>query len=241
MGRRRRDPTPAPRAPALNAPFADLGKRYRVVTSKPTPPPAAKSVGDDGADEPDPFTRAMAGVVPLARAGDRRIDRPPPASAGRRPVSEEAEALAVLSDLVEGGTCFDITDTREYVEGAIVGLDPRVLRRLRHGDYAWQAHLDLHGMTSEPARVAVNRFLADAVTAGHRCVLVVHGRGHNSKDQVPVLKERLKVWLARGRAARVVLAFTTARACDGGAGALYVLLRRDRTRRAIRVMEGAKQ
>ena len=49
------------------------------------------------------------------------------------------------------------------------------------------------------------------------------------------------MWLARGRSARIVLAFTTARPCDGGAGALYVLLRRDRTRRAIRVVEGAKR
>src|SRR5206468_4154134 len=166
---------------------------------------------------------------------------PAPAGAARTPVSEEAEALAALSDLTRGATRFDITDTREYVEGAIVGLDPRVLRRLRRGDFAWQDHLDLHGMTSETARVAVDRFLADSVALGHRCVLIVHGRGHNSKDQTPVLKERLKSWLARGRTARIVLGFTTARPCDGGAGALYVLLRRDRRRRPIRVTEGAKR
>ena len=73
--------------------------------------------------------------------------------------------------------------------------------------------------------------LLEQLPGGHRCVLIVHGRGHNSKDHTPVLKERLKSWLARGAAARkVVLAFTTARPCDGGAGALYVLLRRDRRR-----------
>ena len=182
----------------------------------------------------------MAGVVPLRGSG-RRVDRPAPAGDGRRPVSDEAEALAMLSDLVDGSAVFDVTDTREYVEGAIVGLDPRVLRRLRRGDYAWQAHLDLHGDTSDEARAAVDRFLVAAANAGHRCVLIVHGRGRNSKDQLPVLKERLKSWLARGRAARLVLAFTSARPCDGGAGALYVLLRRDRTRRPIRVLEGAKR
>jgi DNA-nicking Smr family endonuclease len=51
----------------------------------------------------------------------------------------------------------------------------------------------------------------------------------------------LKSWLAHGRTAKVVLAFTTARAHDGGAGALYVLLRRDRSARPIRVIEGAKR
>jgi DNA-nicking Smr family endonuclease len=72
-------------------------------------------------------------------------------------------------------------------------------------------------------------------------VLIVHGRGLNSKDNVPVLKERLKVWLAHGSIGKVVLAFTTARACDGGAGALYVLLRRARGGRPLQVTEGAKR
>ena len=218
--------------PALNAPFAELGKRLRAVPATP-PPPAPR------AEEPDIFAHAMEGVVPLPpeRA---RVAGPAPAGVPRPPVGEEAEALAALSDFTHGVTRFDITDTREYVEGAIVGLDPRVLRRLRRGDFSWQAYIDLHGMTSETAHAAVDRFLVESVAHGYRCVLIVHGRGHNSKDQTPVLKERLKSWLARGRAARIVLGFTTARPCDGGAGALYVLLRRDRRRRPIRVTEGAK-
>ena len=226
-------------SPSLNAPFADLGKRLRTQrAAAPPPPPSAPPAPRD---EPDLFTTAMNGVVPLARSRGGRIDRPAPAPTGRRPVSEEAEALAELSDLVGGSGRFDISDTREYIEGAVVGLDPRLLRRLRRGDFVWQAYLDLHGMTADAARVSVERFLGEAVRAGLRCVLIVHGRGLNSKDQTPVLKERLKVWLARGRPARVVLAFTTARPCDGGAGALYVLLRRDRTRRPIEVTEGAKR
>jgi len=56
-----------------------------------------------------------------------------------------------------------------------------------------------------------------------------------------VLKERLKSWLAHGTIGKVVLAFATARPCDGGAGALYVLLRRDRRARPITVTEGAKR
>ena len=222
------------RRKALNAPFADLEKQLRALP-RPAPPPPAPRV-----EEPDLFAHAMEGVARLPREGAARIEGPAPAGAARPPVGEEAEALAALSDLARGAARFDISDTREYVEGAIVGLDPRVLRRLRRGDFAWQDHLDLHGMTSATARVAVDRFLAESVALGHRCVLIVHGRGRNSKDQTPVLKERLKSWLARGRAARIVLGFTTARPCDGGAGALYVLLRRDRRRRPIRVTEGAK-
>jgi DNA-nicking Smr family endonuclease len=235
----------SPRARALNAPFADLGKRLRgrpvAAPPRPAPSPAEARPATEP-DEPALFASAMREVVPLPSDMRARVAGPGPAAAGvRPPVSEEAEVLAELSDLVAGATAFDISDTREYVEGAVVGLDPRLLRRLRRGEFALQAHLDLHGLTADEARPAVDGFLTAAARAQHRCVLIVHGRGLNSKDQVPVLKERLKIWLARGRAAHVVLAFATARPCDGGAGALYVLLRRDRGKRPIRVTEGAKR
>src|SRR5262249_54867806 len=162
-----------------------------------TPKAHAAGVSTAGGGETDLFASAMAGVVPLARGPNTRIEGPAPALGGPRPMSEEAEALAALSDLVAGVAHFDITDTREYV----VGLDPRVLRRLRRGDFAWQAHLDLHGLTAAEARDAVDRFVLESFRVGRRCVLVVHGRGLNSKDRTPVLKERLKSWLARGRIA----------------------------------------
>jgi DNA-nicking Smr family endonuclease len=81
-------------------------------------------------------------------------------------------------------------------------------------------------MLREEARDAVEQFITKARKDKHRCVLIVHGRGHNSKDNIPVLKGLLKSWLERGRVAKSVLAFCSARPHDGGAGAMYVLLRR---------------
>ena len=228
----------------LNAPFRGLRSRLDSIEPAPTrasvPAPAASTVAQPPDDE-RLFERAMEGVERLALGSRERVEQAPPAADGRPPFSEDAEALAALSDLVRGDAAFDISETREYVEGHVVGLDPRLLRRLRRGDFAWQAHLDLHGSTAAQARDAVERFVVEGVRHGHRCVLIVHGRGLNSKDQMPVLKEHMKSWLARGRIGRHVLAFTSARACDGGAGALYVLLRRDRKARPIRVTEGAKR
>jgi DNA-nicking Smr family endonuclease len=229
----------------LNAPFRGLRSRLETrvrATPAPPPPPAPLPPSAPAPiDDEALFRRAMTGVDALAPSARSRVAGPTPAASPRTPVSEDAETLAALSDLVSGEGAFDISDTREYVEGHVVGLDPRLVRRLRRGDFAWQTHLDLHGMTAAEARDAVERFVSTAVRAGHRCVLVVHGRGHNSKDQVPVLKESMKSWLARGRVGRHVLAFTSARPTDGGAGALYVLLRRDRKRRPITVTEGAKR
>src|SRR5690348_11346511 len=95
MGRRGRDGSAAGPG-ALNAPFADLAKRLPRRAPAPAPPPPPPP------PERDPFAAAMEGVVPLRREPDARVGAAPPAGALRRPVSEEAEALAVLSDLVEG-------------------------------------------------------------------------------------------------------------------------------------------
>ena len=81
-------------------------------------------------------------------------------------------------------------------------------------------------MTAAAARDAVERFVLSSVMKGLRCVLIIHGRGLNSQDQMPVLKKRMSSWLKRGRLKRLVLAFATAQPCDGGAGAMYLLLRK---------------
>jgi DNA-nicking Smr family endonuclease len=138
----------------------------------------------------------------------------------------DLETLRELEALVSGEAPFDIADTDEYVEGHVSGLDPALVRKLRGGEYSVQGHADLHGLTREEARREVVRFLKESRRRGQRCVLLVHGRGLHSEEQVPVLKEALRSWLATARFGRHVLAFATARPQDGGAGALYVLLRR---------------
>jgi DNA-nicking Smr family endonuclease len=96
--------------------------------------------------------------------------------------------------------------------------------------------------TSDAALAEVEQFVFRCVNSGLRCVLIVHGRGRNSPGQVPVLKDRLKQWLTRGKLGRLVLAFSTARAHDGGPGALYVLLRRERgQKQPVIVLNGAKR
>jgi DNA-nicking Smr family endonuclease len=177
------------------------------------------------ATDADLLAEAMAGVVPLADR-DRVVSPPAEPWAKVRAVDEAKAVEAYLRDLVDGVVPFDIADTEEYIEGAVQGFDRRTLRSLRRGEIAIQGHIDLHGMTRDEARDAVARFVKGAHGRGLRCVLIVHGRGLNSKDQIPVLKEKLKAWLTRGSIGTKVLAFASARPYDGGAGAVYVLLRR---------------
>lgn len=229
--------------PHAAAPAGGSSAAPRASAHGPGRPPARgiapAAVAEPGGEEL--FAAAMRDVRPLderQRAVVPPARRPP----RRRPIEDpDAEVLAALSDLVSGEGAFDITDTTEFVEAAVAGVDRRLVRRLRRGDFAFRRHLDLHGMTVDGARSAVAEFLQAALRDGERCVLIVHGRGLNSRDRVPVLKRHLVAWLSRGAWARVVLAFSSARPCDGGAGALYVLLRRKRNRKKeVEVTEGGK-
>jgi DNA-nicking Smr family endonuclease len=102
-------------------------------------------------------------------------------------------------------------------------IGPDVMRKLRRGVWAVQAQTDLHGLRRDEARQLLASFLHGAVAQGLRCVQVVHGKGYGSPGQHSVLKRAVPSWLVQ---ATEVVAFTQARASQGGSGALLVLLRR---------------
>jgi DNA-nicking Smr family endonuclease len=212
----------------FNTPFKSLAALKKAKAPEPPrkapppPPPPSKPRRSPEEDEAALFLSAVDGVEQLTDRGEP----PPPNPRLPELIDENAEALAELSELVAGQGTFDLADTDEFIEGAAPGVDGRLMRSLRRGDFSVQGHLDLHGMTQVEAREAMERFISESRRAGKRCVLIIHGRGLHSKDQIPVLKERLKVWLSQKRIGQAVLAFATARPHDGGAGAVYVLLRR---------------
>ena len=212
----------------FNDPFGKLKELRKqasapVVAPRPAPPPTPRPRPEP--TDADLWAAAIEGARPVeernkvVEPGRRR----PPAPAFWHP---DLDALKELEALVSGEAPFDISDTDEFIEGWVSGLDPALVRKLRRGEFSVQAHLDLHGKSRAEAKGEVDGFLRRSREQGKRCVLLVHGRGLHSRDQVPVLKEALQSWLATARFGRHVLAFATARPQDGGAGAVYVLLRR---------------
>jgi len=103
------------------------------------------------------------------------------------------------------------------------GVQNSVMRKLRRGQYRSEAELDLHRLTAVQAHQALTSFILHCQRRHLRCVRIIHGKGLGSKDQRPVLKGRVNQWL---RQWDDVLAFCSARPCDGGSGATYVLLRK---------------
>jgi DNA-nicking Smr family endonuclease len=169
------------------------------------------------------FTEAMEGVTLISRENYVekifQIELPE----GSR-YKDDAEVLEKLKNLVRYGTGFNVSETPEYIEGTGYHVHPEIARRLHRGDYSIQAFVDLHGLLVEDAKEVFEKFLKLAVTTGKTGVLVIHGRGLSSPSE-PILKNKVIEWLTRGPWRKWVVAYSSARKCDGGAGATYVLLR----------------
>jgi DNA-nicking Smr family endonuclease len=137
---------------------------------------------------------------------------------------DEHESVEPLKELIKNGTGFVVSLTPEYVEGTANKVSPEVARLLHKGYFSIQAHIDLHGLGVNDAHQAFDRFLNKSVMVGKRAVLIIHGRGLSSPHK-PILKTKVYKWLTSAPWHKWVIAFSSARLCDGGAGATYVLLR----------------
>lgn len=178
---------------------------------KPRPPPSADDIAL--------FQDAVGAVKRIHH--DRVVLRPPapppqPTQTRRDAEQVRRELLLPLPELLDP----DAAEPLRYLRD---GLNPRLLLQIGRGQFSVQDQIDLHQMTGAEARVVIKQFLDQAIDRGQLCVKIVHGKGRHSSPQGPVLK-RITDCLLRQR--RDVLAFRSARANDGGSGAVIVLLTR---------------
>lgn len=215
-----------PALEGFNRPFEGLKELLRrngktiepdapIPAARPRPP--VQEVSDE-----DAFAEAMAGVARMDRA-PLDVARAPIAIRSAHPAPDED--ILTLRRLIETGSGFVICDTPEYIEGVGRRAPPDIARRLHRGDFAVQAHLDLHGLTVAAAQDRFDAFLRESIADDRNAVLIIHGRGLSSPGE-PVLKTKVAQWLSSGPWNKWIVAFASARMCDGGSGATYVLLRR---------------
>ncbi|MEY4677053.1 MAG: hypothetical protein RLZZ470_1560 [Pseudomonadota bacterium] len=166
------------------------------------------------------FKRAIGKVQPISHA-----PRVPLAPAPAKPVAlqQQLDNDKVLRESLSDD--FDVStllDTDDELSFRRPGIGTDVTQKLRKGHWSLQGQIDLHGMRSDEAREALGQFIRDASKRGWRCVRVVHGKGLGSPGKTPVLKGKVLRWLVQKIE---VLAFVQAKASEGGAGALVVLLK----------------
>jgi DNA-nicking Smr family endonuclease len=165
------------------------------------------------------FRAAVRDVAPLAQTPSAAgLAKPKPSVRLRKTTAPALSGLpadepASTADLVTGD------EALSFQRG---GVRTQVMRRLRRGLYPIDDELDLHGLSQTAARDQLADFIAHSRDRGCRCVRIIHGKGYRSGARGPVLKTAVNLWLRRHLD---VMAFVSARAMDGGTGAMYVLLR----------------
>ena len=175
-------------------------------------------------DDASLFREMMGDVKPLP--SDNRIPpstkRPAPSDRSGHYSDDIGEPYSPQSPFTQS----DYVDSvlpEENLFFARPGLQHKVSKRLRQGQIPIEADLDLHGFTIEEAAHALDEFIDMAQENDLRCVIVVHGKGHRSEENKPVLKSQINHWLRQHDG---VMAFSSAMPKHGGVGAMYVILRR---------------
>ena len=168
-------------------------------------------------DDRSLWRRTMRGVTPLAperAAREPEEDKPDiePEQRPHRLIRAPLKRATPLPPLAPGDS---------------PGVDRRTAEKFRRGQLAVEARLDLHGMTQEEAHRALVGFVRRAHENGLRTVLVITGKG-GFGDARGVLREAVPRWLNESDLRPRVLSCAWAQLKHGGAGALYVLLRRQR-------------
>ena len=163
-----------------------------------------------GMDDDSAWEQAMSDVEPL----DEDVGEPEAGETQKGPETGLAEHFRQRQDAtptVTGDTTF--------------AFDRRTYERLKEGHIKIEAQVDLHGCTQEEAFVSVNKFLDEAWFEGRRFLLVITGTG-TARDGGGVLRSAVPGWITDGAHRERLIGIGPADNRHGGAGALYVLLRR---------------
>ncbi len=178
-------------------------------------------------DDENLFASAMSGVERLNPDQGRQVaEKPVPPEP--MDVDPEEFGKRQFQKFMRGEIEFDLEYTDEYMQGQVKGLDSKIFRQLKSGGLSVEAHLDMHGLNAEQAYEHLLFFVRESYLQGYRCLLLITGRGKNSPGGYSVLKQAAQDWLTKEPLRKIVLGFCTALPKDGGAGALYVLLRKQK-------------
>ncbi|KAB0536581.1 SMR domain protein [Xanthomonas citri] len=171
---------------------------------------------DDGAL----FRAAIGAVKPIREVAPPANAKPRPKPRARMAERDDAEAHTEFARLLRDSAPLEAGDIASYRRE---NLPSRVFQRLKRGQFSVQDELDLHGATAAQAESLLRQFLLEAHAHEHGCVRIIHGKGLQSDNGAPVLKNLMDRLL---RQRNDVLAFHSAPPTQGGTGALLVLLAR---------------
>ncbi len=205
-------------------PFEKLRKKIESKSAVPASAPVRQKKKEQFTDE-ELFSLAMDEVQEIEEFRSLACAHPRKKIASHTgKVDPDREALTILGEIAEGRRPIHLPDTQEYVEWKNPDCRDDIIQILHSGHFSIQSFLDLHGCTVPEAEEELDEFFKESFKKGLRCVKIIHGRGLRSTKGARI-KEAVVKRLS-GHFRRDIIAYVSARQCDGGLGALYVLLKK---------------
>jgi len=180
-------------------------------------------------DEPANFLKEMQGVEKIEQdkiSSQKKINEVTQSIDYRRNAAQK-HAEKYENFLTDGEV--EQVEPQEILSFKISGIQPNVFKNLKNAKYRFDYHLDLHRMTVKQARDAIYKLISSAEVEDFRCFLITHGKGEKSEHPAK-LKGYVNHWLKQ---IEQVVAFHSALARHGGAGSVYVLLKKPKQKRKI--------
>lgn len=180
-------------------------------------------------DDTDSFLGEMQGIKKLNQdkvlSGSRAKNKKQ--SLDYRRKAAEKQSRKFQNFLTDGEV--EAVEPQEILSHKISGIQPNVFKNLKNARYSFDYHLDLHRMSVSQARQVVYKLISSAEVEEFRCLLITHGKGERSQHPAK-LKSYVNHWLKQ---IEQVIAFHSALAKHGGAGSVYVLLKKPKEDRKI--------
>ncbi len=182
-------------------------------------------------EDKDTFLRAMQNVKPLNKSKSTRLAPSKTKKQLKISIQKPEKEISAKSTAYYVHPNEDPYGQTPWVGGedtlefARSGLQQRTIQQLKRGQIPIEKRVDLHGKTAEEALEALQTTLENCQEENKRLLLLIHGKGHFSASNTPILKNILNQWL---RQSPMVLAFFSALPKHGGNGAMYVLVKTKR-------------
>ena len=168
------------------------------------------------------FRELMRSVKPLHEKTQKVKAKTPTFAPLEKPLRKKIPEPVIYKDNYLSDFIRDTVLSNTLLSYSIQSLPSKRFRELKNGQIPWEARLDLHGLKAQDARHALFQFINSQTQQGKHCVLIIHGKGGHL-GAPPVIKNLVNRWLPQFDQ---ILAFHSAKAKDGGQGAVYVLLKK---------------
>jgi len=206
-------------------PFEKLRKKIERIKAVPLPAPSHQKKMKEVITDDELFNTAMSGVEEIVAFrslscshNHRKVNAAP------RDRNSDEDVFTLLGEITQGARPMHLPDTQEYVEWTNPEYHEALIHQLHQGQFSIQDFLDLHGCTVQEAEEELDLFIQESLKKGLRCVKIIHGRGLRS-IKGPRIKDAV-IKRLKGHYRKDLIAYVTARQCDGGLGALYILFKK---------------